>query len=97
MKGDRLILLVDDEADFRDVLSEQLIATGDYEVIEAENSAQARVCAEQSAIDLAILDVDFARRRWARPLPNAPKTGFDLPDHHDDWQARLGRCHDCRA
>ncbi len=59
MKGDRLILLVDDEADFRDVLSEQLIATGDYEVIEAENGAQARARAEQSTIDLAILDVDL--------------------------------------
>ena len=59
MKGDRLILLVDDEADFRDVLSEQLIATGDYEVIEAENSAQARARAEHSTIDLAILDVDL--------------------------------------
>ena len=59
MKGDRLILLVDDEADFRDVLSEQLIATGDYEVIEAENGSQARARAEQSTIDLAILDVDL--------------------------------------
>ncbi|MDE2790682.1 MAG: response regulator transcription factor [Paracoccaceae bacterium] len=59
MAGDKLILLVEDDPDFREVLAEQLIATGEFEVIEAGNCAEARARATESAIDLAILDVDL--------------------------------------
>jgi DNA-binding response OmpR family regulator len=51
------ILLVDDDDDLREALSEQLIMTEDFDVFEATNGAEAMVKAKDAVYDLVILDV----------------------------------------
>lgn len=51
------ILLVDDDDDLRDALSEQLIMTEDFDVFEAENGHNAMESAKEQLYDLVILDV----------------------------------------
>ena len=51
------ILLVDDEDDLREALTEQLIATDDFEVTEAATGAEAVEKAKNALFDLVILDV----------------------------------------
>ena len=51
------ILLVDDDDDLRDALSEQLIMTEDFDVFEAENGHNAMERAQEQLYDLVILDV----------------------------------------
>ncbi len=51
------ILLVDDDDDLRDALSEQLIMTEDFDVFEAADGAQAMSRAKEMLYDLVILDV----------------------------------------
>ncbi|MBA2593212.1 MAG: response regulator [Gammaproteobacteria bacterium] len=50
------ILIVDDEAELREVLEEYLSAQG-HTALGAENAAVARALCAQHAIDLAILDI----------------------------------------
>jgi DNA-binding response OmpR family regulator len=51
------ILLVDDDDDLREALSEQLIMTEDFDVFEAANGSDAMVRAKEMIYDLVILDV----------------------------------------
>ncbi|MEL6809646.1 MAG: response regulator, partial [Pseudomonadota bacterium] len=51
------ILLVDDDEDLREALSEQLIMTEDFDVFEAGNGSDALVKAKEAIYDLVILDV----------------------------------------
>ena len=51
------ILLVDDDDDLRDALSEQLLLTEDFDVFEAGNGADAETRAAEALYDLVILDV----------------------------------------
>jgi DNA-binding response OmpR family regulator len=51
------ILLVDDDEDLREALSEQLIMTEDFDVFEAANGADAMMRAKETLYDLVILDV----------------------------------------
>ncbi|MWD28527.1 response regulator [Aquicoccus sp. SCR17] len=51
------ILLVDDDDDLREALSEQLVMTEDFEVYEAESGASAMQKVKESHFDLIILDV----------------------------------------
>ena len=51
------ILLVDDDDDMRDALSEQLLLTEDFDVFEAGNGADAKTRAAEALYDLVILDV----------------------------------------
>jgi len=51
------ILLVDDDEDIREALSEQLVMTEDFDVFEAGTGAQAMEKAKQEIYDLVILDV----------------------------------------
>jgi DNA-binding response OmpR family regulator len=51
------ILLVDDDDDLREALSEQLVMTEDFDVFEAENGAGAMTRVKDSIFDLVILDV----------------------------------------
>jgi len=53
----RKILLVDDDADLREALSEQLVLTEDFDVFEAGNGAEAIDKVRAQAYDLVILDV----------------------------------------
>jgi len=51
------ILLVDDDEDLREALSEQLIMTEDFDVFEAGDGADAMARAKEALYDLIILDV----------------------------------------
>ncbi len=51
------ILLVDDDEDLREALSEQLIMTEDFDVFEAGNGGEAMSRAKEAIYDLIILDV----------------------------------------
>lgn len=52
------ILIVDDEADVRDVLEEYLVAHG-YAAVAAESAAAAKAVAAAQAIDLALVDINM--------------------------------------
>ena len=51
------ILLVDDDEDLREALSEQLIMTEEFDVFEAENGSGGLAKAKEAVYDLVILDV----------------------------------------
>jgi DNA-binding response OmpR family regulator len=51
------ILLVDDDDDLREALSEQLVMTEDFDVFEAGSGAEAHQKVKEQIYDLAILDV----------------------------------------
>jgi DNA-binding response OmpR family regulator len=51
------ILLVDDDEDLREALSEQLLMTEEFDVFEAANGAEAMNRAREALYDLVILDV----------------------------------------
>ena len=51
------ILLVDDDDDLREALSEQLVMTEDFDVFEAENGTNAMDQVKEALYDLVILDV----------------------------------------
>ena len=53
----RKILLVDDDDDLREALSEQLVMTEDFDVFEAANGAEGMEKAKAGSYDLVILDV----------------------------------------
>ena len=51
------ILLVDDDDDLREALSEQLVTTEDFDVFEGDSGASAMVKVKEGLYDLIILDV----------------------------------------
>jgi len=51
------ILLVDDDDDLREALSEQLVMTEDFDVFEAETGHAASERTKEAIYDLVILDV----------------------------------------
>ena len=53
----RKILLVDDDDDLREALSEQLVMTEDFDVFEARTGAEGMEKAKAASYDLVILDV----------------------------------------
>ncbi len=57
MTQHKKILLVDDDDDLREALSEQLIMTEDFDVFEAATGAEAMSRAKEMLYDLVILDV----------------------------------------
>ena len=57
MSNLKKILLVDDDEDLREALSEQLVMTEDFDVSEAGNASQAMERAREAIYDLVILDV----------------------------------------
>ena len=66
MKREATILIVDDEAEMREVLVEYLAAQG-YATLAAENAAVARASAAARGIDLALVDVHMPGKtacRW---------------------------------
>ncbi len=89
------ILLVDDDEDIREALSEQLVMTEDFDVFEAGTGAQAMEKAKQEIYDLVILDVGLPDTdgrdlcRWMR------KQGIKCPiimltGHDSDADTILG-------
>ena len=63
------ILLVDDDEDLREALSEQLVMTEDFDVFEAGDGQGAMERAKEAIYDLIILDVGLpdtdGRELWA--------------------------------
>ncbi|MBE9476812.1 MAG: response regulator transcription factor [Proteobacteria bacterium] len=57
MSNLKKILLVDDDADLREALADQLVLTEDFDVFEAEDGASGLNKAKEAIYDLVILDV----------------------------------------
>ena len=57
MANTKKILLVDDDDDLREALSEQLVMTEDFDVFEAGNGSEALERVREALYDLVILDV----------------------------------------
>jgi DNA-binding response OmpR family regulator len=89
------ILIVDDDAELRDALSEQLSLHEEFEAIVAENGTKAVQTAKAVQIDLVIMDVglpDIDGRETVRILR---KNGFEAPiimltGHDTDSDTILG-------
>lgn len=89
------ILLVDDDTDLREALSEQLVMTEEFDVLEAESGACATQKVKESLFDLVILDVglpDTDGRELCRVLR---KQGLKAPvimltGHDSDADTILG-------
>ena len=78
----RKILLVDDDDDLREALSEQLVMTEDFDVFEARTGAEGMEKAKAGLYDLVILDVG---------LPDTD--GRELCRHRADRGANRERGH----
>ena len=89
------ILLVDDDDDLREALSEQLVMTEDFDVFEADSGATAIVKAKEAIYDLVILDVglpDTDGRELCRVLrkQNVKCPIVMLTGHDSDADTILG-------
>ena len=91
----RKILIVDDDAELRDALSEQLSLLEEFEAIVAENGSKGVEAARAGQVDLAIMDVglpDIDGREAVRILR---RNGFKSPiimltGHDTDSDTILG-------
>jgi DNA-binding response OmpR family regulator len=91
----RKILIVDDDAELRDALREQLSLLEEFEAIVAENGNKGVEAARAEQVDLAIMDVglpDIDGREAVRILR---RNGFKSPiimltGHHTDSDTILG-------
>src|SRR6201981_3872334 len=91
----RKILIVDDDAELRDALSEQLSLLEEFEAIVAENGSEGLEAARAGQVDLAIMDVglpDIDGREAVRILR---RNGFKSPiimltGHDSDSDTILG-------
>ncbi|TVR49207.1 MAG: DNA-binding response regulator [Rhodobacteraceae bacterium] len=89
------ILLVDDEDDLREALSEQLIMTDEFDVFEAANGAEAMDQIRAGQFDLAILDVGLPDTDGRELCKRMRKAGFKAPvvmltGHDSDADTILG-------
>ncbi len=79
MSNLKKILMIDDDADLREALADQLVLTEEFDVFEAGNGADGLVRAKESLYDLVILDVglpDMDGRELCRLLR---KQGLKCP------------------
>ena len=89
------ILLVDDDADLREALSEQLVMTEDFDVFEAGSGAEAMEKVKAQHFDLAILDVGLPDTDGRELCRRMRKGGFKSPvvmltGHDSDADTILG-------
>jgi len=95
MASTRKILIVDDDADMRDALVEQLALHDEFEAVAAENATKGVQAAKAGHVDLVIMDVglpDVDDREAVRMLR---KNGFKAPiimltGHDTDSDTILG-------
>ena len=95
MSNVRKILLVDDDADLREALADQLVLTEEFDVFEAENGGDGLTKAREGLYDLVILDVglpDMDGRELCRLMR---KQGVKCPvlmltGHNTDADTILG-------
>jgi DNA-binding response OmpR family regulator len=94
------ILIVDDDAELRDALSDHLSLHEEFEAVVAENGTKAVQAAKAGQIDLVIMDVglpDIDGRETVRILrengfkaPIIMLTGHDTDSDMDSWPG-IGR------
>ncbi len=89
------ILLVDDEDDLREALSEQLVLTDEFDVFEAANGNEAMEQVRAGQFDLAILDVGLPDTDGRELCKRMRKAGFKAPvvmltGHDSDADTILG-------
>ena len=73
------ILLVDDDDDLREALSEQLVATEDFDVFEGANGHEAMEKVKAGHFDLVILDVGLPDTDGRELCKRMRKTGVKCP------------------
>jgi DNA-binding NarL/FixJ family response regulator len=84
------ILIVDDDAELRDALTDQLSLYEEFEAVVAENGTKAVQTAKAVQIDLVIMGP--ARHRWARGGAHFAQERLQGSDHHADRpRRRFGR------
>jgi len=91
----RKILLVDDDDDLREALSEQLVMTEDFDVFEASTGAGGMEKAKEGLYDLVILDVGLPDTDGRELCRRMRKTGVKCPimmltGHDTDADTILG-------
>jgi len=91
----RKILLVDDDDDLREALSEQLLMTEDFDVFEAANGADGMEKAKEGLYDLVILDVGLPDTDGRELCRRMRKVGVKCPvlmltGHDSDAETSLG-------
>lgn len=79
MSAIRKILLIDDDDDLREALSEQLVQTEDFDVFEAANGAEAAQKAREAHHDLIILDVGLPDTDGRELCKRLRKQGIKAP------------------
>lgn len=89
------ILLVDDDDDLREALSEQLVTTDEFDVFEAANGTEAMEQVRAGQFDLAILDVGLPDTDGRELCKRMRKAGFKAPvimltGHDSDADTILG-------
>ncbi|MDD7969500.1 response regulator transcription factor [Roseinatronobacter alkalisoli] len=89
------VLLVDDDDDLREALSEQLVMTDEFDVFEAANGAEAMDKVRTGQFDLAILDVGLPDTDGRELCKRMRKAGFKSPvimltGHDSDADTILG-------
>ena len=89
------ILLVDDDDDLREALSEQLVMTEDFDVFEAANGAEAMEQVKAGQFDLTILDVGLPDTDGRELCKRMRKAGLKCPivmltGHDSDADTILG-------
>ena len=75
----RKILLVDDDDDLREALSEQLVMTEDFDVFEARNGAEGMEKVKAGVFDLVILDIGLEGIDGVETLQRVRAEGSTLP------------------
>jgi DNA-binding response OmpR family regulator len=91
----RKILLVDDDDDLREALSEQLVMTEDFDVFEAGTGAEGMEKAKAGLFDLVILDVGLPDTDGRELCRRMRKQGVKCPilmltGHDTDSDTILG-------
>ncbi len=79
MTGKRKILIVDDDADIRNTLVEQLALHEEFEALSAETGAQGIAEATARNVDLVIMDVGLPDTDGREAVQTLRKNGFKPP------------------
>ena len=95
MAGLKKILLVDDDDDLREALAEQLVATDDFDVFEADCGAAGVERAKEGLYDLVMLDVGLPDTDGRELCKKLRKLGVKCPivmltGHDTDADTILG-------
>jgi DNA-binding response OmpR family regulator len=95
MANSRKILIVDDDADMRDALVEQLALHEEFEAVAAENGTKGVQAAKAGHVDLVIMDVGLPDVDGREAVRILRKNGFKAPiimltGHDTDSDTILG-------